>query len=231
MVWLTTVATLIAVAIALYLVIRWFLQHQALGTPMTVTIQGPIHDGREPKTFSGEIPVSDNEKKGLVFSYAAWVVVHDWMYRNGELRCIFNKGSADGSVRCPGVYLDGTSNSMIIHVDTYGQPEMIQIPNLPAEKWFHVALVVDQTSVDVYINGILRVHQTLAQLPRQNRGPVYIATEGGWSGQIGTLTYHRYALSESEISSMTSTPPYEDSTRTKVALPPYFDSTWYVGRY
>lgn len=232
MAWTTTVATLIAVGIALYFVVRYMMSGGAVGEPQQVTIVGPISDARETITFRGSIPRSLNEKEGLTFSYAAWILVDDWMYRQGEaLRNIFVKGTSDSTSQCPGLYLDGTSNAMILKMDTYGDTASIQIPNLPAKKWIHVTVVTDQTKVQVYIDGILRIQQTLRNLPRQNSGPVYVATEGGWAGQIGSLEYFRRALTQNEISNLVSTPPYEDATKARVPLPPYLDDSWYLGRY
>jgi hypothetical protein len=211
--------------------VQFFLRNQALGSPRTVTLQGPIADARNPSTFGQPIPLSTDEKEGLTFSYSGWLLVEDWMYRQGSLRCIFNKGGAGAKQSAPGLFLDATSNTLLLKLDTFGDQETVQIPNLPARKWIHFAIVVDQNAVDIYIDGVLRTHHSLRQLPRQNKGPVAIAPEGGWAGQIGTLTYHRYALSPPEITAMVATPPYEDTSKSRVPLPPYLDSSWYLGRY
>ena len=186
--WVTTLITLIAIAVAIYFAITRVFTPAAMGK--TVNIVGPIADAKNPSTFRGEIPLSTNEKEGLTYSYSAWIMVEDWMYRQGSERNIFNKGSTDFKTQSPGVFLDSTSNSILVKIDTFGETETFDIPNLPARKWIHFAIVVDQTSVDVYIDGVLRLHHTLRKLPRQNSGPVVVAGQGGWAGQIGTLTYH-----------------------------------------
>ena len=231
MTWVTTGIVLTLAAFILYLVIQYFLGNGNIGTPTTVTIVGPISDARNPSTFKESVPLSLNEKEGMVFSYSGWILIEDWMYRQGNLRCIFNKGSSDFSSQCPGLYLDATSNTMLLKIDTYGDTESIQIPNLPARKWIHFAVIVDQSAVSTYIDGILRVHHSLKKLPRQNKGSVFVAAQGGWAGQVGTLTYHRYALDQGEVSRLMAIAPYEDSTKSKIPLPPYFDTTWYLGRF
>lgn len=226
--WIASLVILLLFAGVLYYVIR---NSKTIGGARVVELVGPIADARNPGTYREEIPLSFNEKEGLTFSYSGWILVEDWMYRQGAERCLFVKGSADSKTKCPGVYLDPTSNAMLIKVDTFGDTETIEIPNLPARKWIHLAIVVDQDSVDVYIDSILRIHHSLLKLPRQNTGAVYIAPDGGWAGQIGSLKYHRYALSPGEISTLMSEPPYEDATKSKIPLPPYFDTTWYIGRF
>lgn len=227
---ITTVIVLAVAAIIIYVVIQFFRGNSVI-SPTTVTLVGPIGDARNPSTFKGEIPLSTNEKEGLVFSYSGWLLVEDWMYNQGSLRCIFNKGSADSKSQCPGLYLDATSNTMLLKVDTYGDTETVQIPNLPARKWIHFAVVVNQTAVSVYVDGILRTYHSLMKLPRQNKGSVFVAARGGWAGQIGSLTYHRYAIDQNEVSRLMAVAPYEDATKSKIPLPPYFDTTWYLGRF
>jgi hypothetical protein len=227
---ITTVIVLALIAVLLYVAIQ-FVRGNSVISPTTVTLVGPIADARNPSTFKGEIPLSTNEKEGLVFSYSGWLLVEDWMYNQGSLRCIFNKGSADSKSQCPGLYLDATSNTMLLKVDTYGDTETVQIPNLPARKWIHFGVVVNQTAVSIYVDGILRTYHSLSKLPRQNQGSVFVAARGGWAGQIGSLTYHRYALDQNEVSRLMAEAPYEDETKSKIPLPPYFDTTWYLGRY
>ena len=96
------------------------------------------------------LPRSYNEAQGLTYSYTAWILIKDFTRGYGERRRIFSKQDS------PGVYIDSTSNALIAAVDTYGSVETILIPNIPAMKWIHLAMVVDQHSVDIYINGILK---------------------------------------------------------------------------
>ena len=230
--WLAIVAALVAFGVVLYLVIQYFSSRSvALGQSRTVTIVGPIADARNPSTFRGQVEVSKDEPQGLTFSYSGWILVEDWMYRQGEMKCIFTKGTPDFKVGCPGLFLDATSNAMILKVDTFGDTESLDVPNLPARKWIHFVVVVDQTSVNLYIDGVLRKYHTLKSLPRQNEASVLVAAQGGWGGQIGSLTYHRYAVQQGEVSTLMAVAPYEDSTKSKIPLPPYFDNTWYIGRF
>ena len=136
-------------------------------------------------------------------------------------RRIFSKNDS------PGLYLDSTSNSLLVAVDTFGTTETILIPSIPALKWIHFAMVVDQHSVDIYINGLLRKHHTLGQLPQLNDSVVSIGSN--WSGVIARLTYYARSLNYTEIKKMVSEPLPNDLDR-KAAGPNYFDISWYIGR-
>jgi hypothetical protein len=173
------------------------------------------------QTFPTAIPRSYNEAEGLTYSYTTWLLIKDFTKGYGERRRIFSKEDS------PGLYIDSTSNSLIVAIDTYGNTETILIPNVPAMKWIHFAMVVDQHSVDIYINGILRKHHTLGQLPQLNDNVVAIGSN--WDGVIARLTYYARSLNHVEIKNMVKEPIPNDLDR-KPAPPNYFDISWYIGR-
>ena len=173
------------------------------------------------QSFPTFLPRSYNEAEGLTYSYTAWILVKDFTRGYGERRRIFSKGDS------PGLYIDSTSNSLIVAVDTYGTTETVLIPNIPAMKWIHFAMVVDQHSVDVYINGILKKHHTLGQLPQLNDTAVAIGSN--WDGVLSRLTYYSRSLNYIEIKEMLKEPIPNDLDR-RPAPPNYFDITWYIGR-
>jgi hypothetical protein len=177
--------------------------------------------GDSHQSFPIAIPRSFNEPQGLTYSYSAWVLVKDFTKGYGTKRRIFSKGDS------PGLYLDSTSNSLLVAVDTYGATETILIPNIPAMKWVHFALVVDQHSLDIYINGILRKHHTLGQLPQQNDNA--IAVGGDWSGVLARLVYYPRSLTPAEVKKLVTEKVPSDLER-PVSPPNYFDITWYIGR-
>lgn len=177
--------------------------------------------GDRPESFGVALPRSFNQAEGLTYSYTTWILIKDFTTGYGQRRRIFSKNDS------PGVYLDSTSNSLVVAIDTYGTTETILIPNLSAMKWIHLAVVVDQHSVDIYINGILRKHHTLSQLPQLNDAAVAIG--GGWNGVIARLTYFARSLNYVEIKEMVKEPVPDDLER-KAAGPNYFDISWYIGR-
>jgi len=195
------------------------------GSAKSDTDPVPIIAGSHPgnRKFSKNIalPPSYNQPEGLVYSYAGWILVKDFTAGYGTRRTLLSKKDS------PGIYIDATSNALLFTIDTFGSTESILIPNIPAMKWIHFALVVDQHSVDIFINGTLRQHHTLGQLPKLNNEPV--KTEGGWDGVIGNVNYYPYALKAGVIKNMSQQEPPDDMIG-KPSSPQYFDITWYIGR-
>ena len=209
---------LIVVGAVLYLLLAPSSSTPADAVPIIADLQEGLYSTS--RSGASLLP-SFNQSHGRVYSYTGWVLFKDFTQGWGTPRTIFSKGGA------PSLTLDATSNSLIVSVKTYGSTDTILIPNIPAMKWIHFAIVVDQQAVDVYINGTLRQHHTLTQLPDLTEDPV--TTGPNWNGYIGQLVYWRKALSYAEISTMASQPPPK-LPEEAVGKNGYFDITWYIGR-
>lgn len=203
------------------LFVFFYFSRAGTGTTDAQTLVAGTQSGTVKTRNSVALPLAFNEPQGLTYTYSMWMLVKDFTTGYGTRRTILTKGD------CPGIYLDATSNSLIVSVKTYGTTETILISNLPALKWIHLGVVVDQQSVDVYINGILRQHHTLNQLPDQNEDPVEIG--GDWNGLIGRVVYYPRSLSYGELNALASAEPPPDSTEV-IGKKNYFDISWYIGR-
>jgi hypothetical protein len=190
------------------------------GTDNAMIVSGS-YPGQKHYTESLRLPDSMNQPEGRVYSYSGWILVKDFTVGYGEKRRILSKGDA------PGIYLDGTSNSLLFAIKTYGTTETILVPNIPAMKWIHFALVVDQQAVDIYINGTLRQHHTLGQLPDLVDSQIEMGP--GWEGVLARVKYYAYALKPADVKSLAFDTPPDDLVR-KPSAPQYFDISWYIGR-
>jgi hypothetical protein len=199
-------------------------------SPSSAVIQGAIQDGKKPIQSKHPVSRSQNQKEGLTFSYTCWLKIDDFAYRYGQPKVVFVKGSEDLKTACPALLIDATSNSLLVKMDTFGAQETISIPNIPAKKWLHVAIAVDQDSVDVYINGVLYTHHTIAQVPKQNNSPVHTSVGGGFDGKIANLEYYGYFLDPAGVQSAMKSTPQPDPNDVGGPLPPYFDISWWTGR-
>lgn len=196
----------------------------------TSVIQGAIQDGKKPIQSKQVMPRSINQKEGLTFSYTCWLKIDDFAYRYGQPKVVFVKGSEDLKSACPALLVDGNSNSLLVKVDTFGGQETISIPNIPAKKWLHIAISVDQDSVDIYVNGTLYTHHTIMQVPKQNSMPVHTSVGGGFDGKLANLMYYDYFLDGAGVVSAMKSTPQPDPNDVGGPLPPYFDMSWWTGR-
>lgn len=205
------------------IVFLWWYSSAAAPSDQVPIVVGS-QSGEQSKSISVAMPQSFNQPEGLTYSYSGWVLVNDFGAGYGQRRTIFKVGDD-----APALYIDSTSNSFVVAVKTFGATETILIPSVPAMKWLHVGIVVDQQAVDLYINGILRQHHTLGQLPKQDALPT-IQMGPGWDGVLAKLTYYSRALRPGEIKRIAAQPVPDDLQR-KPAAPQYFDLSWYIGRF
>jgi hypothetical protein len=215
------VALGLVVIAGVLLYIWWNRADEEAKTGELILLKGS-QPGKIRKTLSLGLPRSFNQPEGLIFSYACWILVKDFQAGYGQQRTLFSKNDA------PGVYLDPTSNSILVKITTFDGVETMVIPNIPALKWVHFALVVDQDAVDIYVNGTLREHRTLSRLPKQNEDSIEIGP--GWDGVLARLSYWPRALSGTEVVGL-SRQPAPDDLMAKPAVPQYFDLSWYIGRF
>jgi hypothetical protein len=219
--------TIFAIVVTLVLIglILWgIFGKSTVNDPTLISLVEGTISGKTGRTYTKPLPRSFNQSEGATFTYTGWLLMNDFTMNYGQKRVIFSKND------CPGLYLDSTSNSLLVVLDTYGSKESILISNIPARKWIHFGIVVDQDSVDIYINGVIRQHHMLAQLPKQNDSPIVIGSDSlGWDGALSQLTYYTRSLSASDIDELSKTVP-KDDLHVSPAGPQYFDMTWYTGR-
>jgi hypothetical protein len=86
-------------------------------------------------------------------------------------------------------------------------PGTIDIVNIPLKKWFHLGIRLENSILDVYINGTINQRQILSNVPKQNYFDVFVCQNGGFQGTISDLRYFNSALNVFQINSIVSEGP------------------------
>ena len=196
---------------------------------------------------------SVNAPSGLEFSYSCFLLINKATFTgttNG-LRHVFHKGSPHFKpLMCPGVFMLNTENTMRIYMNESGKwDSYCDIPNIPIDKWFHLAIVVHNMNVDIYINGNVVYRMTLSSIPKQNFGNVYVFNNESFSdsmtappenifnvlgrvdGYISNLQYNGFALNYEQIDRMLRRGPSTKLVSATQNLPPYLNDSWWVTHY
>jgi hypothetical protein len=192
-----------------------------------VTITSALADARSPVTYSTPLPPSSNEPDGIEYTFAFWMNIADFEYNKGNSKYALIKGDAAAKTASPAIFLDATRNVLHVRQDTFDGEAHIEIPSITTNVLLHVATVITQTTLSVYIDGILREYRTI-DIPKQNVGSVFIAPGGGFSGQIGPVVYYNYALDAQTIANLAQQYP-GNTPPAPPAAPPYYDPSWYTG--
>jgi len=176
---------------------------------------------QDPK-YANAIPIlrSVNENDGIEFSWSLWMFLDDQAIASGNQYIhIFHKGDSPTilgdnlhTIACPGLYLDGETNNLLVTINTHNisTPEHIEVSGVPMNKWFNIIIRVKNKRVDVYINGTIKHSIELSGVPKQNYGEIYIAQNTSSSLQgskLSNLRYHDYALNVSDIQTLVQKGP------------------------
>jgi hypothetical protein len=210
---------------------------------------------QDPASGKAVIYRSNNQASGAEFTWSIWLKV-DVMPVDDKYHCVFvkgndkylNNGLADIN-NGPGLYLhknkssiqDGSNSSQlnllylmdVTSVDASGQysAQNTNIPNLPIGKWFHVAIRLQNKTMDCYVNGVIVNRASFGNyIPKQNYDPIIYAGNLGFAGAASNLRYYDYALSVFEINSIVYYGPNLSSA--SGSANGYFDylgQSWYSG--
>ena len=196
---------------------------------------------------------SNNQKTGLEFTWSVWLYITDLengptIVTNGvssaalptKYQHVFSKGDstwgADGIAsinNAPGLYIKPGKNVLHIVMNTSGGPDaIVDIDNVPIKRWVHVAIRMENTMMDVYINGTIRERKVLQYVPKQNYNNVMVCQNGGFNGNLSNLRYYNKALSVIQIANIVYWGPNtkaSKSTSTTKGGFDYLSSTWYTG--
>jgi hypothetical protein len=200
---------------------------------------------QDPKQTNA-IPIyrSNDQSKGMEFTWSSWLYLSDLGKEAGKYQHVFSKG--DGNIDSntnlstvnngPGLYISPMDNKLHIIMNTVSPTDpntTIDIDNIPIQKWFHVALRLQNTVLDVYVNGVVVNRLLLNNTPKQNYGNVYVCQNGGFSGKLSNLRYYSRALNVFEINNIVSSGPNMKvaSDMKPIGGFDYLSSRWYASRY
>ena len=193
-------------------------------------------------TMTGAIPInrSVDGPAGIEFTWSTWIYINDLQYLSGKYRHIFHKGNdtIDATTglnfpnNAPGLYLSPNTNELTVIMNTFDViNEEITIPDIPINKWVNVIIRCKNTTLDVYINGVITKSMQLLSVPKQNYGDVFVAMNGGFDGYISNLWYYNYALGTSAIQKLVKNGPNIKMSGALSTLtmknPNYLSLRWY----
>jgi hypothetical protein len=161
---------------------------------------------------------STNDAAGIAFTWSVWIYITQNAPTNRDgtkYLHVFNKGSAttasDGTMspnNGPGLYLKDDYSGLRVVMSTFDNPSAsVDVDNIPINKWFNVIIRVENTVLDVFMNGDLAKRLPLDSVPFQNYGNVNVAQNHGFTGLISSLRYYNTALGTRAISNIISSGP------------------------
>ena len=156
--------------------------------------------------------------QGMNQTFSTWIYVKDWNYKFGQYKNILWKGnptlssttSANPSIsniHSPSIWLYPLTNSLKVVTST-SVPEQVEscdIQNIPLMSWVHIVYVLNNRTVDIYMNGKLERSCALRGIPTITNDPVYITSgspQPGYYGKIGKTQYFTKALLPNDVANL-----------------------------
>lgn len=228
--------------------------------PMTVSAEDKVLIFQQNRTRypdAKSIPLSDNERSGIEFTYSFYLLVHPSTFSGSDvLYHVFHKGYlSPWPLMGPGVFVRGNNNTLRVVMNTYRNAyTFVDVENIPVRKWFHCAIVCNRNSLEIYINGNLRKKLPFeGTLPYQNfQNLVCFSTskkiiqgsqvpslgmgnnlqfEGAFRGNLSNLTYIAYAVSFTEIQALMDMGVSKKTMSAQMDKPPYLVDTYWTTSY
>ena len=213
------------------------------------------------------LPRSNNQQTGIEFSWSVWlnlanvnqsksVVTDPFMHVFSVGDDMFDQTTGLAINNGPGMYISqdirGTTSvnegHLLLHIvmDTEGPEDVntinsyLDIGDIPYNKWFHVAIRVQNMTMDVYINGTITQRLAFVNVPKQNYGNVHVGKNSGFKGSLSNLQYFSRALNVFDINSIVYWGPNLSSPKvaggniitSMTSLPTYdyLSSSWFFNK-
>jgi hypothetical protein len=198
---------------------------------------------------STAVPIirSVNDDVGIGFTWSVWLFIKqkELDTTTTALRHVFNKGSATAANaatagimspnNAPGLYLKPDYSGLIVVMSTFDNANTsVEVDNIPMNKWCNVVIRVENTVLDVFINGDLAQRLPLNSVPFQNYGDVNVAINGGFNGNLSSLRYYNTALGTRAIQNIVSGGPNLTVLGASGGAPgtmDYLSMRWFFGQW
>jgi len=191
------------------------------------------------------IKLSNNERTGMEFTWSVWLFIND-LGNTSKHQFIFNKGDLNFDPATnitsvnngPGLYIVPRTNgncTLKVIMNTASADDSkssISIDSIPVRKWVNVIIRLENTMLDIYINGTISGRLNLPLVPKQNYNDINVCQGGGFNGNLSDLRYFNHALSIIEINNIVywgpNTSPSANSVNAvKSGAYNYLSSVWY----
>ena len=198
------IVVMVIILIAAILIWYYYTKKRTLANTQfnPVLISQPIMM-TDSKLQSMQLDIPAEHPYGLQYTYSYWINVHDLDYNYGRRKNVFFNGTAatpSGGDNNPYVYIAENTNTLMIQIGT----SIFGIQNFPMMRWVHVGMVLNNRSMDVYIDGKLERSFILAAIPTLTTSSnTFIVGNGTnvdtFSGKISRLQYFSKALGPTDV--------------------------------
>ncbi len=143
----------LVVLLLLYIILNWV---YSSSTQLTHKYNG----SKQQIILASTLPTSSNSSN---YTYSTWFYVNDWNYRFGEPKILLGRHDSEKHPS-PSIVFGAMENDINISVACYSDNKAVDgkykihtcnVKNFPLQKWVNLTYVLNNRSVDIYVNGKL----------------------------------------------------------------------------
>jgi len=164
--------------------------------------------------------------EGIEITMSVWIYMKNMEYKLGKWKNILWLGQQPkvdsdklvGGKSYPAIMFYPLTNSIKFQTTTSSSAanESCDIKNIPFNKWVHIAYVLNNRTVDIYVDGKLERSCVLKGLPKIDSNPkLGLTLDKGFYGKVGRTQYFARAIEPHEVSNIYEKGPL-GSTKYKV---------------
>lgn len=148
----------------------------------------------KPISFTTDVIKTSQFDQGVTWSMVGWLYIDDWNYRFGQHKYILDwSDAAKNGIQ---IYFDKKENNLNIDITTIPimKKEKLVFKDIPLQKWFNIIVILDNRSLDLFIDGVLVKTKKLEYVPLYKTNTLTLFPEGGFKGNVGYFQYMAYKL-------------------------------------
>lgn len=213
---------LFVLGIVVYFIYKAIVKSKKGDTENPILVSDSIDASDKDNAKSWFLPTSSGSSSpNMAFTISFWMYIVDWNYRYKHHKAILiksNKNRNNGvnwKNSAPGIWLSPIQNNLVVATKVMGRDELqiCDVANIPIQKWVHVAYVLDNRTVDVYVDCKLERSCILTGVPSLNNGKLHLFPNGddkdvGFLGQLSSLRYFSSALRPVDIARLCNEGPH-----------------------
>ena len=190
----------VIIVVVLYLLyIHFIADHR-----VKVLVEGP-DDAHTPRTIDyGDLPGGNVVSN----SYSIWLYINDWKYGFGQEKSIFRRVPKQNQQPSIDVSLGDKVNTLNVKIGysgTDGGSNEVntmsldcQVDNVPLQKWVNIITVLNNTALDIYMDGKLVKTCIVPGVSSPVAQSDIEVAKNGFSGYIANFKYYSRPLGPRE---------------------------------
>jgi len=215
--------TLLITTLAIFVgaIMIYYLSYLFFGSPIATeyVLRSSVDGSHGP--VRKVIPASKMNKlaNSSDYSFSMWFYINDFQTGFGQPKVLMQRG--EGGINAnPLIYLEDDTNTLCVGM-TYHTPKgaaittKCKIPDVPVQRWVHLAVNVLSNGVNVYMNG--RLFRSCSVPPGE--GPVVNASNyplvilpSVFGGKVSAVLFRNKTMSASEINAIYHAGPNASSS-------------------